>query len=375
MSGVPRFHTLTVSHIAAEAEDAVSVAFAIPAELEQAYQFSAGQYLTLRTTIEGQDIRRSYSICSSPNHLALHHELVVGIRRVEDGVFSTWATTQLKVGDLVQVMTPQGRFVSNKPRALHRVGFVAGSGITPVLSIMAHVLEDQPGSKFTLVYGNRSMSTVMFNETLQDLKDRYMDRLTLVHILSRQSQETDLLQGRIDEAKVNALIEKLLPVESMDEVFICGPVPMLEAVASALAKAGVAERRIHAERFTSTTLETVSAQAPLKAIRPSTAERTEAKTQSTPDAVKLSVVLDGKRHELTMEKHQKVLDVALLAGLDLPYSCKGGVCSTCRVKVMDGSVDMEKNFGLEKWETDQGFVLSCQAMPTSAQVAVSFDER
>jgi ring-1,2-phenylacetyl-CoA epoxidase subunit PaaE len=367
MSTLPRFHDLKVSRISPEAAGSVAIAFAIPASLRETFAFQPGQYLTLRATIKGADVRRSYSICSTRSHLSEHHELVVGIRPMEGGVFSNWAANELKAGDTLAVMPPDGRFVSKRPRALHRVGFAAGSGITPILSIMASTLEEQADSKFTLIYGNRAMASVMFNESLQDLKDRYPGRLTLIHILSRQAQEADLLQGRIDGDKVRAIIAALLPVGSMDEVFICGPEAMIEATETALLAAGVPANRVYSERFTSPALEELSA-----------AERQAAVAgHKTPvvGKVALTVVLDGKPHELQMGSDQKVLDVALAAGLDLPYSCKGGVCCTCRVKVMAGSVHMDKNFGLEPWETEKGFVLSCQARPTSDKLVVSYDER
>ena len=367
MSQAPRFHDLRVSGISPEAAGSVAVTFAIPESLLECFDFKPGQYLTLRSKIDGADVRRSYSICCTHSHLQARHELVVGIRPMAGGVFSNWAANQLKVGDTLSVLPPEGRFTSRRPRALHRVGFAAGSGITPILSIMASSLEDQPDSRFTLVYGNRSMATVMFNEALQDLKDRFASRLTLIHILSRQAQEVDLLQGRIDADKVRALINTLLPVASMDEVFVCGPHAMIEATEKALLEAGVPPRQVHAERFTSPTLEALSP-----------AERQAAGAQLNLPAggqVALTVVLDGKPHALQMNPDEHVLDAALAAGLDLPFSCKGGVCCTCRVKVLQGSVAMDKNFGLEAWETDQGFVLSCQSRPTSQAVTVSYDER
>jgi ring-1,2-phenylacetyl-CoA epoxidase subunit PaaE len=255
MSTIPRFHDLKLARISPEAAGSVALALTIPENLRETFAFQPGQYLTLRASIKGADVRRSYSICCTRSHLAGQHELVVGIRPMEDGVFSNWAATELKVGDTLAVMPPDGRFVSKRPRALHRVGFAAGSGITPILSIMASSLEEQPDSRFTLIYGNRSMARVMFNESLQDLKDRYPDRLTLIHILSRQAQESDLLQGRIDGDKVRALIDALLPVGSMDEVFICGPEVMIEATETALLAAGVPANRVHSERFTSPVLE------------------------------------------------------------------------------------------------------------------------
>jgi ring-1,2-phenylacetyl-CoA epoxidase subunit PaaE len=362
MSAAPQFHTLTLSSVDAEAANAVSLSFHIPADLQSTFAFEPGQFLTLRATVEGQDIRRSYSICSTPQALTHDGVLQVGIRAVDGGLFSNWATTQLRAGETLQVMPPQGRFGVQRARALHRVGFAAGSGITPILSIMASTLQSQPESKFTLVYGNRHMSSVMFNEALQDLKDRYPDRLTLIHILSRQSQEVPLLEGRIDGDKVRAIIAALLPVKSMDEVFVCGPGAMIEATEAALIEAGVSAKRVHSERFTSST-----PSAPRKA--------NVTQSDSSKKAIQLRIVLDGKPYDMTMGPDDHVLDVALQQGLDLPYSCKGGVCCTCRAKVMEGHVEMSKNFTLEPWEMAQGFVLSCQARPTTAKVVVSFDER
>ena len=362
-----RFHMLTVSRVRPEAAGAVAIALAIPGDLLEAFQFQPGQFLTLRATVNGVDVRRSYSICSTPSQLASRHELEVGIRPMAGGLFSSWAATQLKAGDTLSVMPPEGRFVSRRPRAVHRVGFAAGSGITPVLSILASTLEAQPDAKFTLVYGNRQMASVMFNEALQDLKDRYLDRLTLVHVLSRQAQEVDLLQGRIDGPKVQAIIDALLPVASMDEVFICGPEAMIDATQAALLAAGVPANRVHSERFTSPALEALSPetrQTVIAGLKP-----------AAKGSIALTVLLDGKPHALRMNADEHVLDVALAAGLDLPYSCRGGVCCTCRAKVMSGSVHMDRNFTLEPWETGQGFVLSCQARPTSDQLVVSYDER
>ena len=368
MSAVPRFHDLTVARVNPEAAGAVAITFAVPAELQERFAFEPGQFLTLRSTIDGQDVRRNYSICSTRSRYGSHGELEVGIRPMDGGVFSNWAATQLKAGDTLAVMPPDGRFTIRKPRALHRVGFAAGSGITPILSIIASTMEESDSAKFTLVYGNRRMSSVMFNEALQDLKDKYKNRLTLIHVLSRQAQEVPLLEGRIDGAKVQQLIDTLLPAKSMDEVFVCGPEAMIDAVQGALTSAGVPAERIYSERFTSPTLENLTPDA-----------RRAAVVQPDPEApagqVQLTVLIDGKSHELAMRTDQHVLDVALSAGLDLPYSCKAGVCCTCRAKVLDGAVVMDKNFTLEGDEMAQGFVLSCQARPTSDRLVVSYDER
>ncbi|UCV08115.1 2Fe-2S iron-sulfur cluster-binding protein [Dechloromonas denitrificans] len=362
----PRFHELTVKRVSPEAAGSLAVTFAIPAAAREAFSFQPGQFLTLRTQINGQDVRRTYSISSPRSRLAKAGELEIGIRPVEGGLFSNWAAQTLKAGATLDVMPPDGRFIVKKQRAIHRVGFAAGSGITPILSIAASTLEEQPESKFTLVYGNRRMSSVMFNEALQDLKDRYPDRLTLIHILSRQAQEVDLLQGRIDGAKVQAVIDALLPVKSMDEVFICGPEAMIEATEKALIDAGVPASRVYAERFTSGPAMAAKVQADTDAAA--------SRTQAAKD-IALTIVLDGKEHELQIGADEHVLDAALNAGLDLPFSCKAGVCCTCRAKVLCGEVVMDKNFTLESAEMEQGFVLSCQARATTRKLVVSFDDR
>ena len=361
-----RFHELTVKRVNPEAAGSVAITFAIPAEAREAFSFQPGQFLTLRAKVNNEEVRRNYSISSPRSRLNKAGELEIGIRPVEGGVFSNWATQSLKAGDTLSVMPPDGRFIVKKQRAIHRVGFAAGSGITPILSIAASTLEEQPESKFTLVYGNRRMSSVMFNEALQDLKDRYRDRLTLIHILSRQAQEVDLLQGRIDGDKVRAVIKALLPVASMDEVFICGPEAMIEATEKALIEAGVPDSRVYSERFTS---------------GPAQAAKIQADTDAAPTRaaaakdIALTIVLDGKEHELQIGADEHVLDAALNAGLDLPFSCKAGVCCTCRAKVMCGEVIMDKNFTLEGDEMAQGFILSCQARATTKKLTVSFDDR
>ena len=368
MTASLRFHDLPVARVSPEAAGAVAITLAVPPAQREISAFQPGQFLTVRATIDGQDVRRSYSISSAESLLTRQGELTLGIRPVEGGVFSNWAASQLKAGDTLAVVPPDGRFTVHKPRAIHRVGFAAGSGITPILSIMASTLEASPDAQFTLVFGNRRMDSVMFNEALQDLKDRYPSRLTLIHVLSRQAQEVPLLQGRIDGDKVREIIATLLPVGSMDEVFVCGPEAMIEATEKALLDAGVRPDRVHTERFTSPTLEALPVAKRKAAVLGQPGERAEGE-------VALTVVLDGKPHNLRMNKDEHVLDVALSAGLDLPWSCRGGVCCTCRAKVMEGSVEMTKNFTLEPWETDKGFVLSCQARPTSDTLVVSYDER
>ncbi len=365
----PKFHELLVKRISPEAAGAVAVTLAVPSELRERFDFKPGQFLTLRTRLHDQEVRRNYSISSSHGRYLREGELEIGIRPVAGGLFSNWAAQHLKAGDHLQVMPPEGRFTVHRPRAVHRVGFAAGSGITPILSIIATTLEDQPQTKFTLVLGNQRMNTVMYNEALQDLKDRFADRFTMIHVLSRQAQEVDLLQGRIDGDKVKAIVQALLPVASMDEVFICGPEGMIESTEAALKALGVPEQHLHTERF-------ATAARPAGAQAASATAASDASTGAAPsDQVALRIIVDGKAHDLGLPATSSVLDAALQAGLDLPYSCKGGVCCTCRGKLLEGQVSMERNFTLQDDEVAKGYVLTCQARALTPRVVVSFDER
>jgi ring-1,2-phenylacetyl-CoA epoxidase subunit PaaE len=364
------FHPLRIKRVSPEAAGAVALTFEVPPELRTAFDFKPGQFLTLRTMLAGRQERRSYSICSPHQRYAQDGEIDVGIKPVEGGSFSRWAVQALRPGDSVEVMPPEGRFTPRVAGARHRVGFVAGSGITPLLSIMATTLAQEPASTFTLVYGNQRVNTIMFNEALQDLKDRYPARLTLIHLLSRQPQETALLNGRIDEEKVGELLRTLLPVDSIDEAFLCGPEGMIDAAQRTLLAAGLAPERVHAERFYS------DGALAAPAARPIDLGTAPAPAASTVTATtRLEIVLDGKTHSLAMGPQDRVLDVALDAGLDLPYSCKGGVCCTCRARVLEGRVEMERNFTLEPREIEQGFVLTCQARALTPTLVVSYDER
>jgi ring-1,2-phenylacetyl-CoA epoxidase subunit PaaE len=362
----PTFQELSIKKVSQEAAGSVAITFDIPAHARQSFHFEPGQFLTLRAAVKGQDVRRNYSISSPRSRLTKNGELEIGIRPVEGGLFSNWASTELKEGDTIRVMPPEGRFTIKKPRAIHRVGFAAGSGITPILSIAATTLEEQLESKFTLVYGNRRMSSVMFNESLQDLKDRFPDRFTMIHVLSQQAQEVDLLQGRIDGAKIKSIVDALLPVKSMDEVFICGPEAMIEVTEKTLIDLGVPANRVHSERFTTSSAQAHKVQADTDAAK---------HIHTTTKSVQMTVVLDGKEHEIAISPDEHVLDAALNAGLDLPFSCKAGVCSTCRCKVMAGDVTMDKNYTLETDEISQGFALSCQARAATQKLVISFDHR
>lgn len=357
------FRPLVVKRVTPDAAGSAAITFQVPPELLKEFDFHAGQFLTLRATLDGHEVRRNYSICSARQRYDTTGEIDVGIKPMEGGVFSRWAVQSLKAGGVIDVMTPDGRFSPRVAGARHRVGFAAGSGITPILSIMATTLAAETDSQFTLVYCNQRSNTIMFNEALQDLKDRYPARVTLIHLLSRQPQEVAMLHGRLDEAKVAELLDTLIPPEGIDEAFICGPEAMIEGTERALKAAGVAPERIHAERFT-------PPGGPVPVHRPKPPA-----SAAAAKAHRLDVVIDGKTHHLTMAADDHVLDAALDAGLDLPYSCKGGVCCTCRARVLEGRVEMEKNFTLEPWEIDKGFVLTCQSRPLTDTVVVSYDER
>jgi ring-1,2-phenylacetyl-CoA epoxidase subunit PaaE len=360
------FHPLSIDRVSPDAAGSAAFTLSVPPALRDQYDFRPGQFLTLRAAIDGQDTRRSYSICSPRQRYLATGEIDIGIKPVDEGAFSRWALAQLRPGSTIDVMPPDGRFTPRVAGARHRVGFAAGSGITPMLSIIASTLAGQPDSTFTLVYGNQRVNTIMFNEALQDLKDAYPARLSLIHLLSRQAQEVELLNGRIDEAKVAQLLGTILPAASIDEVFLCGPEGMIASAQRALTAAGVPLERIHNERF----IPAAPGVAPTPKGKPPAVV-----AQPVGPLHRLEVVLDGKTHQLVMGDTDKVLDTALEAGLDLPYSCRGGVCCTCRARVLEGTVEMEKNYTLEQWEIDKGFVLTCQARPLTQRVVVSYDER
>ncbi len=351
-----RFHPLQVSDIRRETADAISVAFAIPAELRDDFAYAPGQYLTLRTVRDGQEMRRAYSICSGLDQ----GELRVAIKRVDGGRFSEWAHQALRPGAVVEVMPPAGRFtVALDPDAERTyAGFAAGSGITPVIAILRTVLAREPLSRFLLFYGSRSTADILFREALEELKDRYMGRLSVFHVLSREQQDVAILHGRLDGEKAALIARHLLPPD-LDAAFVCGPEPMIGAVMGALAAAGIPRERILTERFTP-----VAGAGPRPPAPPAGA---------APHAV-ATIVADGRRTEVPVAEAETVLDAALRAGLDLPYSCRGGMCSTCRAKVAEGRVSMAVNYGLEPWETAAGFALTCQAVPQTPRVTVDYDQ-
>src|ERR1700704_4540544 len=357
MSLTPRFHRLAVYDLRRESADAVSLTFAIPEALADDYHFAPGQYLTLRTTIDCEEVRRSYSICSGPDD----GELRIAVKKVDGGAFSSWAADELRAGDELGLMTPTGRFgVPHAPaEARVYVGFAAGSGITPILSIVKGVLAREPNSRFFLFYGNRSTSSMLFLEELEELKDRFMQRLSLFHVISGEEQDIPILHGRLDGEKVRVLLRSLVPAESVDHVFICGPTGMSEDIEATCCDIGIAEDRIHVERFVSE----FGGKPRAKAIIPA----------SAPPKALASLIIDGKRREVPVAEGEAVLDAALRAGMDLPFACKGGMCSTCRAKLVEGSAEMEVNYSLEPWELKAGFILTCQARPTSEKIVVDYD--
>ncbi len=356
------FHPLRVKSVRADTDDAVIVAFEVPGDLAERFRFTQGQHLTLKQQVAGSEQRRSYSICAG----AFDGELRVGVRKVPGGVFSSWIHDALKPGDTIHVMPPEGRFfVPLEPGAArHYLGIAGGSGITPVLSIMKTVLAAEPRSRFTLLYGNRTLRSTMFMEELEDLKNRYLSRLSLQLVFSQEATDLPLNSGRLDRAKVAEFMQSLIDPKSIDHVFICGPHGLNDDAESALRAAGVPEERIHIERF-GVPVESSEAAAARHAPREGDAA----------DA-KVTIIRDGTSRTIDFRAVQgNILDAAAAAGLEVPFSCKSGVCCTCRAKLLEGEVRMERNFALEKHEVAAGFVLTCQSHPLSERVTLSFDER
>jgi ring-1,2-phenylacetyl-CoA epoxidase subunit PaaE len=356
------FHPLRVRAVQPDTQEAVIVSFEVPDELREVFGFTQGQYLTLRKEIDGQDLRRSYSICAGVDD----GELRVGVRKVKGGAFSNWINEHLQPGDTISVMAPQGRFfvpIEAQARR-HHVGIAGGSGITPILSIMKTVLAREPGSEFTLVYGNRSLRSAMFKEELEDLKDRYMTRLTLHHVFSDEHTDAPINMGLMNRDKIGDFLRTLVPAGKIDHAFICGPFQMNDEAEAALLAAGVPEDRIHIERFgIAQTPGTVGAV--VHEARPGDAEQ-----------ARVTIIRDGLKREIQFFKDQpSILDCASAAGLEVPFSCTSGVCGTCRAKVIEGDVRMDRNFALDKNEVAAGFVLTCQAHPMTERVVLSFDER
>jgi ring-1,2-phenylacetyl-CoA epoxidase subunit PaaE len=362
MSAATDFHALRVRSIDAETDEAVIVTFEVPHELQALFAFHQGQYLTLRATIDGQDVRRSYSICAGVDDALLR----VGVRKVAGGVFSQWINQRLKAGDTLQVMPPQGRFyVPLDARSQrHYLGVAGGSGITPILSILRTVLQREPASRFTLIYANRMQKSTMFKQALDDLKNEHMARLAVHHVFSGEDTELPLNQGLLDRSKLADFLQRLVPASRIDHAFVCGPHQMNDEAEAALRAAGVTEDRIHIERFG------IAPQA-------GTGAAVEHQAQAG-DAAAARVVLlrDGLKREVEVRaEHASILDAASAAGLEVPYSCTSGVCGTCRAVCTEGRVRMTRNFALTPDEVAAGQVLACQAHPLTERVVLDFDAR
>ena len=354
-----QFHTLTIAAIRHETRDAIVITLDVPPVLKDRFRYLQGQHLTLRAVIEGEEIRRSYSICSAVQDEAL----CVAIKKVQGGIFSGWAFATLKAGMQIDVMPPAGNFhvplaVANRK---HYLGFAAGSGITPLYSIIKTTLLAEPHSRFTLVYGNRASSAVLFREALAELKDQFLARLTLIYVMSRERQDIELLNGHINAEKCKALCAHWISLPDIDTAFICGPQEMMQEVSSALTELGMKKEQIKFELFAAST-----------PARRHAADVSRADGQAQ---CEVTVILDGRHLVFTMQKEKEsVLDAGLKQGIDMRYACKGGVCSTCRCKVIQGAVDMDVNYALEDYEIARGFVLSCQSFPTTDTLTLDFDQ-
>jgi ring-1,2-phenylacetyl-CoA epoxidase subunit PaaE len=355
------FHELRVAKVEPDTEEAVIVQFDLPPEQREAFRFTQGQYLTLRAVINGEDLRRSYSICAGLDDGLLR----VGVRKVQGGKFSNWVNSSLKAGDTIQVFPPQGRFFVplDPTQSRHYLGIAGGSGITPILSILKTVLAREPGSRFTLLYGNRRVASTMFKDELEDLKNQFMGRFAMHAVFSDEAMDSPLLAGLLNRHKVADFLRTLVRPEGISEAFICGPFQMNDEAEAALLAAGVAPERIHVERFGTPEMQE-GKPAPH-----------ELKEGDAPQA-RVTIVRDGLARTIDVfATDPSLLDAASRTGFDLPYSCKSGVCSTCRCKVLEGEVRMDRNFALEKHEIAAGFVLACQSHALTPTVTLSFDER
>lgn len=353
------FHKLRIKEVRRETEDSVSLSFDLPAALTDSFRFTAGQHLTLRTKLDGEDIRRNYSICVAPDD----GELRVAIKRIDGGAFSTWANNSLAVGDNLEVMTPHGSFTRtfDEERSATYVGFAGGSGITPILSLLKTALRAEPKSRFVLLYGNRSSNTIMFLEEIALLKNRYLDRLEVYHFLEDEEEEVELFNGRLDDQKVGEVLAALVATSDIDAAFVCGPGPMMDAVERGLVAAGVPAARILIERFT-VDRKSASEEAAARVLEQEAAGR------------KVQVKLEGRKRTLAFDANKgSILENARAAGLPAPFACKAGVCATCRAKLISGEVHMKANYGLSADEVAQGYVLTCQAVPLTDNVVLDYD--
>lgn len=357
----PRFHELKIADVRNETEDTVSIAFEVPGELKDDYVYEPGQYLTLRHEINGEDVRRSYSICSGTNE----QELRVAIKKVPEGRFSTFANEHLKQGDILKVMTPTGGFTAefDERTVKNYVFFAAGSGITPVISLVKSILHKSPKSNITLVYGNKSLDSVIFREELENLKNEFMQNFSLIHVFSREKIGNTLQDGRLDEKRVLNIHKAMLDGQEIDEVFVCGPEPIIYSVKDAFSKLGFDENKVHFELFTS------------PGEQDKNREKIQHRDQGPRIDANVKVILDGEETLLNLDSDgDSILEAAQDAGADVPFSCKGGVCCTCKARIMKGTAKMDVNYALEDDEVADGYILTCQAHPTSDELIVSFDD-
>ncbi|MBC7851092.1 MAG: phenylacetate-CoA oxygenase/reductase subunit PaaK [Chitinophagaceae bacterium] len=352
------FHSLKIKEVRRETADCVSVLFDVPADLEQQFKFKQGQSLTVRATINNEEVRRTYSICSSP----IDGHLRVAIKKVTGGLFSSLANERLKKGDTLEVMSPVGKFYTelHSENKKHYLAFAVGSGITPVLSLLKTTLAFEPNSEFTLVYGNRSRQSIIFFEELEGIKNKFMNRFNLVHILSRERTDASINYGRINADKLVEL-GKLIDYKSVDEFFVCGPEEMIFAAKAFLEATGVSTKKIHFELFTTPGQKTQS--------------KTITRTVDSGPASQVTIKLDGRSFDfkLPLNRETSLLDAALAEGADLPYACKGGVCCTCKARLVEGNVTMDVHWGLEQEEIEQGYILACQSHPVTERLIVDFD--
>lgn len=356
------FHPLRIKNITKETNDCISIVFDIPADTDPSiWNYSEGQNITLRKTIHGEDLRRSYSICAAP----YEQELKIAIKKVEGGRFSTFANDELKVGDVIDVMPPVGKFnarLAQRPQP-HYLAIAAGSGITPILSILKHTLKTQENSRFTLIYGSKNRNAIIFFEELEQLKNKYLSRFNFINILSKEVTDTEIFHGRIQNEKLETL-GRLIDYKNIDAVYLCGPEALIMESSSFLSSVGVDKNNIHFELFT----------APGQTGKATDA--TEQKTTDDGPVSQVSINLDGRTFSFELGYNsQSVLDAALKQGADLPFACKGGVCCTCRAKLLEGQVRMDVNYSLEPEEVEQGFILTCQSHPISEKIVVDFDVR
>lgn len=359
------FVPLPIARITQETADAISLHLAVPEAHRHDFRYKPGQHLAFRATLGGEEVRRTYSICSGPDE----EHLAVAIKRIPGGLFSNWACEALKAGMTIDAMPPAGRFVLPETAGAndHILAFAAGAGITPIIAMAEHALRRRPGTRFTLVYGNRDVESIMFRERLEDLKDTHVERMTLVHVLSRNEEsDAPLLEGRITGDKIAAFAQTLFRVGDVDDAFLCGPGSMIRDVRNALFSLGMARERVHHEFFAAGGGAYRTPAPPMASGPTAVPERA--------GATEVVAVIDGARRRFTARPGEAIVDAALRAGIRAPYACKGGMCSTCRARVTEGRVAMRVNYSLEPWELEQGFALTCQAVPETDRVVVDYDQ-